>query len=69
MLKDKLLKEREEFLSELNRKHSSKEEMMEKLEAKMREQEEVRIKEKQELEEMLRRETEQLRLAKEKVSR
>ncbi|XP_060803661.1 E3 ubiquitin-protein ligase RNF8 isoform X3 [Amyelois transitella] len=65
-LKEKLLKEREEFLSELNRKNSSKEEMLEKLEAKIKEQEEIRTKEKQELEEMLRKETEQLRLAKEK---
>ncbi|KAM3964269.1 uncharacterized protein ACR2FA_001758 [Aphomia sociella] len=66
LLKEKLLKEREEFLSELNRKNSSKEEMLEKLTAKMKEQEEVRLKEKQELEEMLRKETEQLRIAKEK---
>ncbi|XP_026752290.2 E3 ubiquitin-protein ligase rnf8-B-like isoform X2 [Galleria mellonella] len=65
-LKEKLLKEREEFLSELNRKNTSKEEMLKKLTAKMKEQEEVRLKEKQELEEMLRTETEQLRLAKEK---
>lgn len=66
-LKDKLLKEREEFLSELNRESSSKQEIMDRLEAKIREQEEVRLKEKKELEETLRRETEQLRLAKEKV--
>ncbi|XP_059046303.1 E3 ubiquitin-protein ligase rnf8-A-like isoform X2 [Achroia grisella] len=65
-LKEKLLKEREEFLSELNRKNSSKEDLLEKLTAKMKEQEEVRLKEKQELEKMLRRETEQLRIAKEK---
>ncbi|XP_053612979.1 E3 ubiquitin-protein ligase RNF8-like isoform X2 [Plodia interpunctella] len=68
-LKEKLLKEREEFLSELNRKNSSKEEMLEKLEAKIREQEEIRSKEKKELEEMLRKETEQLRFAKEKELR
>lgn len=66
-LKDKLLKEREEFLSELNRESSSKQEIMDRLEAKIKEQEEVRLKEKKELEETLRRETEQLRLAKEKV--
>lgn len=41
--------------------------MLDKLEAKIREQEEIRVKEKQELEETLRRETEQLRLAKERV--
>lgn len=40
---------------------------MDKLKAKIRDQEEVQLKERQELEDTLRRETEQLRLAKEKV--
>ncbi|XP_049867959.1 E3 ubiquitin-protein ligase RNF8-like isoform X2 [Pectinophora gossypiella] len=66
LLKEKLQKEREEFLSELNRESSSKQDMLEKLESKIREQEEIRLKEKQQLEEMLKRETEALRLAKEK---
>ncbi|KOB78571.1 putative ring finger protein 8-like protein [Operophtera brumata] len=66
LLKDKLLKEREDFLAELNRESSSKQDMLDKLEAKIRDQEEVRLKERQELEDTLRRETEQLRLAKEK---
>ncbi|KAG7306507.1 hypothetical protein JYU34_009146 [Plutella xylostella] len=65
-LKEKLLKEREDFLSELHRENSSKQDLLEQLEAKMREQEEMRLKEKQELEVVLRNETEQLRLAKEK---
>lgn len=67
VLKEKLLKEREEFLSELNRENSLKQEMLNKLEAKMKEQEEVRLKEKQEFESLLLKETEQLRLAKQKV--
>ncbi|XP_069356204.1 E3 ubiquitin-protein ligase RNF8-like isoform X2 [Maniola hyperantus] len=66
VLKEKLLKEREEFLSELNRENSLKQEMLNKLEAKMKEQEEVRLKEKQEFESLLLKETEQLRLAKQK---
>lgn len=41
--------------------------MLDKLKAKIRDQEEVQLKERQELEDTLRRETEQLRLAKEKV--
>lgn len=61
------MKEREEFLSELSRENTSKQDMLEKLEAKIQEQEEVRLKERQEFVEMLQRETEQLRLAKEKV--
>lgn len=43
--------------------------MLDKLEAKIREQEEVRLREKQELEETLKKETEQLRLAQEKVKK
>ncbi|CAK1601042.1 unnamed protein product [Parnassius mnemosyne] len=66
LLKEKLLKEREEFLSELNRESSSKQDLLVKLEAKIREQEEIRLNEKKELEEMLRRETERLQIAKEK---
>uniref|UniRef100_A0A2A4J7C8 E3 ubiquitin-protein ligase CHFR n=1 Tax=Heliothis virescens TaxID=7102 RepID=A0A2A4J7C8_HELVI len=66
LLKEKLMKEREEFLLELNRENTSKQEMLENLEAKIREQEDVRLKERQEFVEMLQRETEQLRLAKEK---
>lgn len=66
-LKEKLLKEREEFLAELNRESSSKQEMLDKLKAKMKEQEEVRLKEKEALEQMLKNEVEQIRLAKEKV--
>ncbi|XP_023951836.1 E3 ubiquitin-protein ligase RNF8 isoform X2 [Bicyclus anynana] len=66
LLKEKMLKEREEFLSELNRESSLKQDMLNKLEAKMKEQEEVRLKEKQEFELILQKETEQLRLAKEK---
>ncbi|KAL0880862.1 hypothetical protein ABMA27_002045 [Loxostege sticticalis] len=65
-LKEKLLKEREEFLAELNRESSSKQEMLDKLKAKMKEQEEVRLKEKEALEQMLKNEVEQIRLAKEK---
>lgn len=41
--------------------------MLDKLNAKMLEEEEIRTRERQELEQMLRNETEQLRLAKEKV--
>lgn len=67
-MKEKLLKEREDFLSELHRENSSKQDLLDQLEAKMREQEEMRLKEKQELEVVLRNETEQLRLAKEKVN-
>lgn len=67
LLKEKLLKEREEFISELNRESSSKQDMLMKLETKIKEQEEIRYKEKIELEQMLRKETEQLRIAKEKV--
>ena len=62
------MKEREEFLSELNRENTSKQEMLDKLESKIREQEDVRLKERQEFVDMLQRETELLRLAKEKVS-
>lgn len=61
------MKEREEFLSELSRESTSKQDMLEKLEAKVREQEEIRLKEKQELQEQMLRENEQLRLTKEKV--
>ncbi|XP_047019263.1 E3 ubiquitin-protein ligase RNF8-like isoform X5 [Helicoverpa zea] len=66
LLKEKLMKEREEFLLELSRENTSKQEILENLEAKIREQEDVRLKERQEFLEMLQRETEQLRLAKEK---
>ncbi|CAG4975581.1 unnamed protein product [Parnassius apollo] len=66
LLKEKLLKEREEFLSELNRESSSKQDLLGKLEAKIREQEEIRLNEKKELEEILRQETERLKIAKEK---
>lgn len=66
-LKQKLLKEREEFLSEINRESSSKQDLLSKLEAKMWEQEEIRKVEKRKLEEMLRNETETLKLANEKV--
>lgn len=66
LLKEKLMKEREEFLSELNRENTSKQDMLDKLECKIKEQEEFYFKEKRELEENLRKETEQLRLAKEK---
>ncbi|XP_013142845.1 PREDICTED: E3 ubiquitin-protein ligase RNF8-like isoform X2 [Papilio polytes] len=65
-LKQKLLKEREEFLSEINRESSSKQDLLSKLEAKMWEQEEIRKVEKRKLEEMLRNETETLKLANEK---
>lgn len=51
----------------MSRENSSKQEMLEKLEAKILEQEEIRLKEKQELEEQLRKETEQIKLAKEQV--
>ncbi|XP_012545306.2 E3 ubiquitin-protein ligase rnf8-A isoform X2 [Bombyx mori] len=66
LLKEKLLKEREEFICELNRESSSKQDMLMKLETKIKEQEEIRYKEKIELEQMLKKETEQLRIAKEK---
>ncbi|XP_038214993.1 E3 ubiquitin-protein ligase RNF8-like isoform X2 [Zerene cesonia] len=65
-LKEKLLKEREDFLSELSRESSSKQDLLEKLEGKMKEQEELRLKEKMELEQLLQKELEQLRLAKER---
>ncbi|XP_013181168.1 PREDICTED: E3 ubiquitin-protein ligase RNF8-like isoform X1 [Papilio xuthus] len=65
-LKQKLLKEREEFLSEINRESSSKQDLLSKLEAKMWEQEEIRKMEKRKLEEKLRNETEMLKLANEK---
>ncbi|KAJ2942635.1 hypothetical protein O0L34_g2103 [Tuta absoluta] len=65
LLKEKLLKEREEFMLELNRATSSKDELLQKLEAKAKEQEEIRLKEKQQWEEQLRIETELLTLAKE----
>ncbi|XP_050673851.1 E3 ubiquitin-protein ligase rnf8-B-like isoform X2 [Leptidea sinapis] len=65
-LKEKLLKEREEFLLELNRETSSKQDMLDKLKVKMKEQEELRLKEKTEMEDMLRRETEKLKILKEK---
>lgn len=61
------MKEREEFLLELNRENTSKQEILDKLEGKIREQEDVRLKERQEFADMLQRETEKLRLAKEKV--
>lgn len=61
------MKEREEFLAELNRENTSKKEMLEKLEAKIREQDDVRLKEHQDFVHILQRETEELRLAKEKV--
>lgn len=67
ILKEKLKKEREEFLLELNRESSSKQEMLEKLTVKMREQEELRTKEKKQFQELLQKETESLKLAKEKV--
>ncbi|KAL4715576.1 hypothetical protein ACJJTC_009202 [Scirpophaga incertulas] len=66
ILKEKLLKEREEFLEELNKENCSKQDLLNKLETKMREQEEVRRKEKEEFDEILHKETELLKLAKEK---
>ncbi|XP_046962525.1 RING finger protein PFF0165c-like isoform X1 [Vanessa cardui] len=66
LLKEKMLKEREDFLLELNRESSLKQDMLDKLEAKMVEQEEVRLKEKQEFEELLKNKTELLKLEKEK---
>ncbi|CAH0750372.1 unnamed protein product [Diatraea saccharalis] len=65
-LKEKLLKEKEEFLAEFKKESSSKQDMLDKLEAKLLQQEEARLKEKKELELKLKHETEQLRLAKEK---
>lgn len=67
LLKEKLTKERKEFLSELNRENTSKQEMLEKLKAKLREQEDLQLRERQNFVNMLQKETEQLRLAKEKV--
>lgn len=67
ILKEKLSKEREEFLQELNRESSSKHDMLQQLEAKIREQEEIRLKDKQKFEECLKRETELLKAIKEKV--
>lgn len=58
-LKTKLLKEREDFLEELNRENTSKLELLKQLEAKIKEQEDIRAKEKVEME--------NLRLAKERV--
>ncbi|KAJ8721514.1 hypothetical protein PYW07_002289 [Mythimna separata] len=66
LLKEKLTKERDEFLSELNRENTSKQEMLEKLEAKIREQEEIQLCERREFADLLQRETERLRIAKEK---
>uniref|UniRef100_A0A2H1WFN0 E3 ubiquitin-protein ligase CHFR n=1 Tax=Spodoptera frugiperda TaxID=7108 RepID=A0A2H1WFN0_SPOFR len=66
LLKEKLTKERKEFLSELNRENTSKQEMLEKLKAKLREQEDLQLRERQNFVNMLQKETEQLRLAKEK---
>lgn len=65
LLKEKLEKEREDFLAELSRENSSKKELLEKLEAKIMEQEEVRAKERQEALELLHREVEKLKNAKE----
>lgn len=66
-MKEKLKTEREEFLSELYRENSSKQEILDKLENKVKEQEEKFLKEKQDLEHALRKEVEQLRSTKEKV--
>ncbi|CAH2233887.1 interaptin-like isoform X1 [Pararge aegeria] len=66
LLKEKLLRERDEFLLELNRENSLKQDIMKKLETQMKEQEDVRLKEKQEFESLLQMEREKLRLSKEK---
>ncbi|CAH0581290.1 unnamed protein product [Chrysodeixis includens] len=66
LLKEKLNKEREEFLVELNRENTSKQDMLDKLKAKVQEQEDVRMREREEFVVMLKRETELLTLAKEK---
>ncbi|XP_075974751.1 uncharacterized protein LOC142975650 isoform X1 [Anticarsia gemmatalis] len=64
-LKEKLEKEREEFLMELSRENSSKQDMLVKLEAKVKEQEEVRERERQEALAMLHNEVEKLKQVKE----
>ncbi|CAK1540501.1 unnamed protein product [Leptosia nina] len=66
LLKERFLKEREDFLMELNRESTSKQELLDKLQDKIREQEEIRLKEKADLEKIMQYEAEQLRLAKEK---
>ncbi|XP_047509751.1 E3 ubiquitin-protein ligase rnf8-like isoform X2 [Pieris napi] len=63
-LKTKLLKEREEFLAELNKENTSKHELLDRLHQKIKEQEEQRLKEKRELEKEFKIETEKLRFAK-----
>lgn len=62
-----MLKEREEFLAELDKESSSKQDLLNNLQEKMRQQEEICLKEKRELENLLQMETEKLRLAKDKV--
>ncbi|CAH2076370.1 unnamed protein product, partial [Iphiclides podalirius] len=69
LLKDKLLQERQEFLEELNKESSSKQDLLNKLEAKIHEQEEIRLKEKNELERTLQIEMERLKVAKEQELR
>ncbi|XP_045485368.1 E3 ubiquitin-protein ligase rnf8 isoform X2 [Pieris rapae] len=63
-LKTKLLKEREEFLAELDKENTSKHELLDRLQQKIKDQEEQRLKEKQALEKEFQVETEKLRLAK-----
>lgn len=65
LLKEKLQKERQEFIAEISRENSSKQDMLAKLEARIKEQEEVRMKERQESLELLHREMEKLKEAKE----
>ncbi|GBP41443.1 E3 ubiquitin-protein ligase rnf8 [Eumeta japonica] len=66
ILKERLMRERNEFLLKLNKENSSKQDMLVELEEKIRKQEIVRMQEKQLLENALREETEQLRITKEK---
>lgn len=66
-LKMKLVAERAEFMSELNRENSLKQDVIDKLQAKMKEKEEMRLKEKSEFMEILKKKTLELRLEKDKV--
>ncbi|XP_072939331.1 uncharacterized protein [Epargyreus clarus] len=65
LLKERLLKEREEFLLELSRENYVKEEFMHNLEAKIREQDEIRLREKHELEMQLKFEMQHVTIMKE----
>ncbi|CAH0714378.1 unnamed protein product, partial [Brenthis ino] len=65
-LKMKLAEERAEFLLELNRESSVKQDVIDKLQAKMKEKEKMRLKEKSEFMEILKKKTLELRLEKDK---